>query len=174
MSFRSVFIAVVAAFALIVAAFLINRARPKTETEQPTADFVRASGKCAECHARLQYSVVHEYEMSAHARAFLLVPLLINVTRRYLDLCLLVMIVQALVGVLGFWFHMQANLVEPSASLWDRLVNGAPPMAPLLFPNLVGLALIGLWALIPHVPEAPQGTSWLGATYAWAHPDNDT
>jgi nitrate/TMAO reductase-like tetraheme cytochrome c subunit len=68
MSFRSVFIAVVAAFALIVAAFLINRARPNVETEQPTADFVRASGKCAECHARLQYSVVHEYEMSAHAR----------------------------------------------------------------------------------------------------------
>ena len=68
MSFRSVFIAVVAAFALIVAAFLINRARPSVETQQPTADFVRASGKCAECHARLQYSVVHEYEMSAHAR----------------------------------------------------------------------------------------------------------
>jgi hypothetical protein len=68
MSFRSVFIAVTAAFALILAAFLVNRARPKVETDQPTADFVRASGKCAECHARLQYSVVHEYEMSAHAR----------------------------------------------------------------------------------------------------------
>jgi hydroxylamine dehydrogenase len=68
MSFRSVFIAVVSAFALILAAFLINRARPKVETEQPTADFVRASGKCAECHARLQYSVVHEYEMSTHAK----------------------------------------------------------------------------------------------------------
>jgi hypothetical protein len=68
MSFRSVFIAVTVAFALILGAFLINRARPRIETEQPTADFVRASGKCAECHARLQYSVVHEYEMSVHAR----------------------------------------------------------------------------------------------------------
>ncbi|KAA6463297.1 ammonia-forming cytochrome c nitrite reductase subunit c552 [Acidobacteria bacterium AB60] len=68
MSFRSVFIAIVAAFALILAAFLVNRARPKVETEQPTADFVRASGKCAECHARLQYPIVHEYEMSAHAK----------------------------------------------------------------------------------------------------------
>ena len=68
MSFRSVFIAVVIAFALILAAFLINRARPESETEQPSADFVRASGKCAECHARLQYSVVHEYEMSQHAQ----------------------------------------------------------------------------------------------------------
>lgn len=68
MSFRSVFIAVTVAFGLILGAFLVNRARPRVETEQPTSDFVLASGKCAECHARLQYSVVHEYEMSAHAR----------------------------------------------------------------------------------------------------------
>jgi hydroxylamine dehydrogenase len=68
MSFRSVFIAVVIAFALILGAFLINRARPRVETEQPGTEFVRASGKCAECHARLQYSVVHEYEMSQHAQ----------------------------------------------------------------------------------------------------------
>ncbi len=68
MSFRSIFIAITIAFALILSALLINRARPRIETQQPTADFVRASGKCAECHARTQYSVVHEYEMSAHAR----------------------------------------------------------------------------------------------------------
>jgi len=68
MFFRSVFIAVAIAFALILGALLLNHARPKTETEQPSADFVRATGKCAECHARTQYSVVHEYEMSMHAR----------------------------------------------------------------------------------------------------------
>jgi len=68
MWFRSVFIAVTIAFALILGAFLVTRARPKAEIQQPTADFVRASGKCAECHACLQYSVVHEYEMSAHAK----------------------------------------------------------------------------------------------------------
>lgn len=68
MSFRSVFVAVVIAFALILSAFLVNRRRPSVETTQPTADFVRASGKCAECHARMQYSIVHEYEMSAHAK----------------------------------------------------------------------------------------------------------
>ena len=68
MTFRPVFIAVVIAFALIVSAFLVNRARPRVETAQPNADLVRASGKCAECHARLQYSVVHEYEMSMHAQ----------------------------------------------------------------------------------------------------------
>ena len=67
MSFRAVFIAVVLGFAIIIAAFLINRARPSAETEQPTQSLVRASGKCAECHVRQQYSVVHEYEMSRHA-----------------------------------------------------------------------------------------------------------
>ena len=67
MSFRAVFIAVVLGFAIIIAAFLINRARPAVETQQPTQSLVRASGKCAECHVRQQYSVVHEYEMSRHA-----------------------------------------------------------------------------------------------------------
>jgi len=106
---------------------------------------------------------------SAFATGFLIVPLVTLVTRRFLDLCLLVMIGQAFVGVLGFWFHMQANLVEPGSNLFDKLVNGAPPMAPLLFPNLVGLALIGMWALIPHVPEAESGRSWLGLAFAWSH-----
>lgn len=68
MTFRPVFIAVVIAFALIVGAFLVNRARPRAETEHPSAALVRATGKCAECHARTQYSVVHEYEMSMHAQ----------------------------------------------------------------------------------------------------------
>ena len=111
---------------------------------------------------------------SAFATGFLLIPLAITVTRRFLDVCLVVMLGQAFVGVLGFWFHMRANLIEPGAGIFDKLVNGAPPMAPLLFPNLVGLALIGLWALIPHVPETEPETSWLGAAYAWAHPGDET
>ena len=106
---------------------------------------------------------------SAFASGFLIVPLIMPVTRRFLDLCLLVLLGQAFVGVLGFWYHIQANLIEPGQSLFDRLVNGAPPMAPLLFPNLVGLALIGIWALIPHVPEATTSRSWLGTAFVWAH-----
>jgi len=66
--FGAVFIAVVIGFALTIGAFLINRARPAAESGQPNAELVRASGKCAECHYRLQYSVVHEYEMSVHAQ----------------------------------------------------------------------------------------------------------
>ncbi len=112
---------------------------------------------------------------SALATGFLIVPLVLTVTRRFMDVCLIVMLTQALVGVLGFWFHIQANLVGPGSSLFDRLVNGAPPMAPLLFPNLVGLALIGIWALLPHLEDANPGRrSWLGTTYDWAHPGDET
>ncbi len=68
MRFQTVFVAILVAFALVIGAFLINRQRPKVETEQPSAALVRASGRCAECHYRQQYSVVHEYEMSEHAR----------------------------------------------------------------------------------------------------------
>jgi len=106
---------------------------------------------------------------SAFATGFLVVPLMLSVTRRFLDACLIVMLVQALVGVLGFWFHLEANLTGPGPNLFDRLVNGAPPIAPLLFPNLVGLAFIGLWALAPHLPEASPRKSWLGTAYTWAH-----
>src|SRR5579884_959553 len=67
MSFRPVFVAVVIAFGLIVGAFLVNRSRPRLETEQPSASFIKASGKCAECHYNQQYSIVHEYELSRHA-----------------------------------------------------------------------------------------------------------
>src|SRR5215471_16174972 len=67
MSFRSVFIAIVIAFALIVGALLVHRARPRVDTDQPNAEFVKATGKCAECHSRQQYSIVHEFEMSKHA-----------------------------------------------------------------------------------------------------------
>jgi hypothetical protein len=46
-------------------------------------------------------------------------------------------------------------------------------MAPLLRPNHVGLAFIGIWAMIPLVPEAGPRSSWLGATCAWACPQEE-
>jgi hypothetical protein len=68
MSFRSVFIALVISFGLVLGAYLINRQRPAFDTDQPNEAFVKATGKCAECHTRQQYSVVHEYELSVHAK----------------------------------------------------------------------------------------------------------
>lgn len=66
-SFRSVFIAVAIAAAIVVAAFIINSFRPRVETQQPTAANIRASGKCAECHSRETPAIVNEYGMSRHA-----------------------------------------------------------------------------------------------------------
>ncbi len=93
---------------------------------------------------------------SAFATGFLIVPVIHAITRRYLDLCLAVLSVQALVGLLGFWYHLRMNLFAPGTNLFEKSVNGAPPMAPLLFPNLVGLALIGLWELAIHLPAEAQ------------------
>src|SRR4051812_8591598 len=68
MSFRSVFIALVLSFGLILGGFLINGRRPPMETTHASATLVKATGKCAECHTRTQHSIVHEFELSAHAR----------------------------------------------------------------------------------------------------------
>jgi hypothetical protein len=92
---------------------------------------------------------------SALATGFLIVPVFTTVTRRYLDLCLAVLGLQALVGIVGFWFHLRMNFYTPGVSLFEKSVYGAPPMAPLLFPNLVALALIGLWELAAHLDDQP-------------------
>lgn len=107
---------------------------------------------------------------SAFAAGFLIVPLVARVTRRFLDACLAVLCVQAFAGVLGFWFHLRANLISPGHSFFDKVVNGAPPLAPLLFPNLVGLAFIGLWALSSHLEESSTRRSWIGVAQDWIHP----
>jgi hypothetical protein len=57
---------------------------------------------------------------------------------------------QALVGLLGFYLHTAANLHGTSPNRRDNFIFGAPALAPLLFPNLVLLAAIGLWVLAKH------------------------
>ncbi len=89
---------------------------------------------------------------SAFAVGFLAVPFLMHVNRVWLRLCVAVLLLQAGVGVLGFYYHTAANLEGPSPSLFDNFVYGAPALAPLLFPNLVLLTFIGLWELRRHIP----------------------
>ena len=67
-SFKSVFIAVFIGTALIVVALLFNAHRPRHDTQQPRAEFVRASGKCASCHLRETAAIVHQFERSQHAQ----------------------------------------------------------------------------------------------------------
>lgn len=84
---------------------------------------------------------------SALAIGFLVVPLLIRVTARYIDLCCWILFLEAGVGVWGFVLHLLGNLRGPSVRLYDNFVYGAPPLAPLLFPNLMVLGMIALWQL---------------------------
>jgi hypothetical protein len=93
---------------------------------------------------------------SALATGFLIVPVLMPVTRRYLDLCLAVLGLQALVGVAGFGLHLRMNYYTPANNLFEKSVYGAPPLAPLLFPNLVALAMIGMWNLASALPSGSE------------------
>lgn len=84
---------------------------------------------------------------SAIAVGFLIAPLLMQVTRPFIDLCATILVLEALVGLWGFVLHASANLRGPSVHAFDNFIYGAPPMAPLLFPNLMVLGIIGLWQL---------------------------
>ena len=83
---------------------------------------------------------------SAFAVTFLLMLFFSTPTSRYLAICAFVLLLQALVGVAGFALHFDADLHGVSRSLFQNIVNGAPPFAPLLLPNLALLGWIGLWA----------------------------
>jgi hypothetical protein len=57
------------------------------------------------------------------------------------------MAAQVVVGLLGFYLHVAADLRAPAVSLWDRFLYGAPAFAPLLFADLALLAALALWAV---------------------------
>lgn len=95
---------------------------------------------------------------AAFATAFLTVPFLVPVTRTYLRLCATVVAIQVVVGIAGFFFYVAASvsvadLYRSLGGAFDRIMNGAPPMAPLLFPNLSLLAFYAMWAYSRFVPE---------------------
>ncbi len=46
---------------------LLHSRRPEVQTQQPSAQFVKATGKCASCHQQETAAIVHEFEMSVHA-----------------------------------------------------------------------------------------------------------
>jgi hypothetical protein len=90
---------------------------------------------------------------SALAVGFLLTPLLVRVSKTYLMLCGAVLLLEAVIGVWGFVLHAERNLGGPSIHAFRNFIYGAPPLAPLLFPNLVLLGLIALWRLWSFAPE---------------------
>jgi hypothetical protein len=84
---------------------------------------------------------------SAFTVGFLLIPFLMPLSRSYVRVCWFVLLVQALVGLLGLYWHVTADLRGTSPTYFEKFVYGAPPLAPLLFPDLAILAGIGLWLL---------------------------
>ena len=66
-SFLALFIAVFIGTALIIAAIVLHKARPSEEVRQPSAQMIKATGKCATCHRQETSAVVHQFEMSEHA-----------------------------------------------------------------------------------------------------------
>lgn len=90
---------------------------------------------------------------SAVAVGFLITPLLVRVSQGFISLCALILLAEAGVGVWGFFLHAAGNLHGPSTQPFKNFVDGAPPFAPLLFPNLMLLGLIALWRLRTFVAE---------------------
>jgi len=84
---------------------------------------------------------------SAVAVGFLCVPLLVSVSRWFIDLSAAILVLEGGVGLWGFVLHTMGNLEGPSIHAFDNFIYGAPPLAPLLFPNLMVLGIIGLWQL---------------------------
>jgi hypothetical protein len=91
---------------------------------------------------------------SAIAVGFLVTPLLVTVRRQFIASCATVLGFESLIGVWGFVLHAARNLHGPSVHPLANLVWGAPPLAPLLFPNLAALGMIALWRLWQLVPRS--------------------
>ena len=84
---------------------------------------------------------------SAVAVGFLLTPLLMQVSKKFILFCAAILVAEAGVGIWGFLLHASANLHGPSTQLVKNLTFGAAPFAPLLFPNLALLGFIALWRM---------------------------
>ena len=67
--FTSVFVAVTVSGALLLAALLVNSARPASEVGRARPELVRAVGRCAQCHREETPAVVHQFERSEHSFA---------------------------------------------------------------------------------------------------------
>ena len=93
---------------------------------------------------------------SAFAIGFLVPLIAFETTARYLWLTAGVLFCQILVGGLGFVLHFRADLHGPAGTLFENVVNGAPPFAPLLLPNLSILGFLGIVASLREPTEPEQ------------------
>lgn len=79
---------------------------------------------------------------SAIGVGFLMTALLQPIHLPFLKACIAILIVNGLVGVLGFYLHLSADWQEAE---W---IYGPPPFAPLLLTDLALLGLLGIFNLV--------------------------
>jgi hypothetical protein len=84
---------------------------------------------------------------AALAVGFLFVAVLAPGDARLRRWCAGVLGVQVVVGVLGFALHLIPIFREGGPGFFEAVLFGAPPFAPLLFPDLALLAGVALWDL---------------------------
>ena len=90
---------------------------------------------------------------SAIAVGFLITVLLESIKLRFLKVCAAILMVNGLIGVLGFYLHLSVNLQHAGLNIKEQLIHGAPVFAPLLFTDLALLGLLGIWNLARKVQE---------------------
>jgi hypothetical protein len=96
---------------------------------------------------------------AAAATGALAAVLVVYDNRPLLRLGFAVILAQVVVGVLGAFWHVRANLDQPMGTLWQKFLYGAPAFAPLLFADLATLAILALWALARAVPAPTPADS---------------
>ncbi|MCC6680212.1 MAG: hypothetical protein IT445_04835 [Phycisphaeraceae bacterium] len=64
----------------------------------------------------------------------------------YRAVCVVVLLLQCVVGMVGFGLHLWRDVTGPMSGLVENFLYGAPIFAPLLFVNLSVLGGLGLWA----------------------------
>ncbi len=89
---------------------------------------------------------------SAYAIGVLLLVVIRPGDRNLIRFALAMLAIEVVVGLVGFYLHLSANLAGPSG-WWENFLYGAPIFTPLLFPNLAVLAVLGLMVLARETPE---------------------
>lgn len=92
---------------------------------------------------------------SALAVGALLVAIADYRNRVYLQLCIGLMVIETLVGIIGWILHLMAIAKSPMDTVWDRIIYSAPVFAPLLFADLALLAIIGLGTMYARASTSP-------------------
>lgn len=84
---------------------------------------------------------------SAFAVGCLVIVVLMPYQSAFFKFCVVVLGINFIIGIAGFYFHLMADLEAPTVARTEGFLYGAPLFAPLLFPNLSLLATLGIWQL---------------------------